>query len=234
MQAAAEQVVQRDPGGAADPLQALAFGTDDASACGSIWRARGLSASDPTDGRGRDAATGAERAWRTVVLPRTDTRGVLLFAIEHRSPPAALPPAAVAADEPAAVSGVDHVVVMTVDPEAAIVLYRDQLGLRLAFDRTFEARGVRLLFFRIGGVTVELAAPLGPSDRAAPDRFWGISWRVADVDCARARLVTAGFDVSEVRPGNKSGTRVCTVRRETHGVATLLIEPARAPAAEAS
>ena len=113
---------------------------------------------------------------------------------------------------------------MTGDAEAACGLYRDRLGLRLAFDRTFAERRVRLLFFRVGGVTVELAAPLGVApDADGRDRFWGISWRVPDIDAARARLAAAGFDVSEVRPGNKSGTRVCTVRRETHGVATLLI-----------
>lgn len=213
--------------GAEGPF-AVAFGTEDAGACAAVLRGRGLSATDPGDGRGRDRASGAERAWRTVLLPPAETRGVRLFAIEHRSPPDLLPVAV--ADGSGAVDGVDHVVIMTADPDAAIALYRDQLGLRLAFDRTFEARRVRLLFFRIGGVTVELAAPLGGSDTAAPDRFWGISWRVADVDLARARLVTAGFDVSEVRPGNKPGTRVCTVRRATHGVATLLIEPARPPA----
>ena len=87
---------------------------------------------------------------------------------------------------------------------------------------------MRLLFFRVGGVTVELAAPLAaPPTPSGRDRFWGISWRVPDIDAARARLAAAGFDVSEVRPGNKPGTRVCTVRRETHGVATLLLEATR-------
>ena len=202
---------------------AIAFGTGDADACAAALRQRGLTTSAPADGRGRDRSTGNQREWRTVFISAADTRGVPLFAIEHRSPPDALP-AAVAAEEGAAVSGVDHAVIMTGDAEAACALYRDKLGLRLAFDRTFEERRVRLLFFRIGGVTVELAAPLGAAaDVDGRDRFWGISWRVPDIDAARARLSAAGFDVSEVRPGNKSGTRVCTVRRETHGVATLLI-----------
>ena len=204
---------------------ALAFGTEDAAACAVTLRAHGQSAGDPIDGHGRDRNSGAERAWRTVWLSPAETRGVPLFAIEHRSPADALPMAA-PADASAAVGGVDHMVIMTADAEAAIGLYRDQLGLRLAFDRTFEARHVRLVFFRIGGVTVELAAPLGASDTTAPDRFWGISWRVPDIAAAQSRLRAAGFDVSDIRAGNKPGTRVCTVRRETHGVATLLIEPA--------
>lgn len=206
---------------------ALAFATADAAACAATLRARGIAAGAPRDGSGRDADSGAERAWRNLFLPPADTRGVPLFVIEHRSPAAALPVAAIAGDAAAAVDGIDHVVVMTADPEAAIALYRDRLGLRLAFDKTFEQRGLRLLFFRIAGLTVELAAPLGASQ--GPDRFWGISYRVADIDAARARVLAAGFDVSDVRPGNKPGTRVCTVRRETHGVATLFIAAASPP-----
>jgi catechol 2,3-dioxygenase-like lactoylglutathione lyase family enzyme len=222
-------------GALADPLRvhierdgegpyALAFGTPDAAACAADLRAHGLQASDALDGSGRERTSAAERRWRVAFLSPADTRGVPLFAVEHRSPPETLPPA-VAADEAAAVTGVDHAVIMTGDPDAACVLYRDRLGLRLALDRTFEKRRVRLLFFRIAGVTVELAASLAATpDAGGRDRFWGISWRVANVDAARARLVASGFDVSEVRSGNKPGTRVCTVRRETHGVATLLIQ----------
>ena len=124
------------------------------------------------------------------------------------------------------VAALDHIVVSTPDPEAAIELYGDQLGLRLALDRSFEERGVRLLFFRIAGITVELAARLakseGPRDS---DRLGGLAFQVRDADAARARLATAGFDVSEVRAGNKPGTYVCTVRDRTHGVPTLLIQP---------
>ena len=48
-------------------------------------------------------------------------------------------------------------------------------------------------------------------------------------------LAKQGFDVSEVRAGRKPGTRVFTVRSETHGVATLCLEPAqerKAPAVD--
>ena len=42
----------------------------------------------------------------------------------------------------------------------------------------------------------------------AHDNLWGLSWRVADIDATRARLLAAGVDVSEVRAGRKPGTRV--------------------------
>jgi hypothetical protein len=76
-------------------------------------------------------------------------------------------------------------------------------------------------------VTIEIAQPLG--EVAIPgetDQLWGLSWRVPDADAARARLLSAGVDVSEVRKGRKPGTRVLSVKDGTCGVPTLLIEPA--------
>ena len=46
---------------------------------------------------------------------------------------------------------------------------------------------------------------------------------MTDVQAAHARLARQGFDVSDVRPGRKPGTHVCTVRGEPCGVATLLL-----------
>jgi catechol 2,3-dioxygenase-like lactoylglutathione lyase family enzyme len=207
-------------------LLGFALATPDAAACASELRARGLAVAEPIDGSGRDDAGGAERRWRNVMLPREATRGVFVFGIEHRSPPDALPLVA-PADPRASIGGIDHVVVRTDAPEAAIRFYRDQLGLRLALDKTFEQWGARLLFFRVGGVTVEIAAPAKPAENpAGADACWGISWRVPDVDAARERLLAAGFDVSELRTGRRPDTRVCTVRAPTCGVATLLIEAA--------
>jgi hypothetical protein len=48
---------------------------------------------------------------------------------------------------------------------------------------------------------------------------------VPDADAARARLLDAGVDASEVRAGRRPGTRVLTVKSGTCGVPTLLIEP---------
>jgi len=204
---------------------ALAFGTDDVDAAVAMLRARDLAASDPADGVGRDEQTGAERRWRNVFLPPSATRGVMMIVIEHRSPQDALPAALPIAGAESAVAACDHVVVRSTDADASRALYGDVLGLRLALDRRFEDWGVRLLFFRTGHLTVELAASLAPGHGSAEDRFWGISWRVPDIDAAHARLVAAGFDVSEIRTGRRPRTRVATVRAETHGVATLVLGP---------
>ena len=85
----------------------------------------------------------------------------MLFAIEHLSRRLRLSrPALPAGDERAAIFGLDHAVVRTANAEAAKALYGDRLGLRLALDRTFPQWGARLLFFRVGGITLEVAAAL--------------------------------------------------------------------------
>jgi catechol 2,3-dioxygenase-like lactoylglutathione lyase family enzyme len=215
--------IERDGEG----LFALALATDDAAACAGALRARGIAAVGPIEGEGEDAASGAKRRWLHALMPEADLRGLFVFAIEHLSPADALRPAQAVGEEAACVSAFDHVVVRTSDPEASIALWRDRLGVRLALDRTFEERGVRLIFFRLGGVTIEFAARLGEGEPGGQehDRLWGLAWQAPDVDGARARLARAGFDVSEVRPGNKPGTRVCTVRAGTCGVPTLIIGP---------
>jgi catechol 2,3-dioxygenase-like lactoylglutathione lyase family enzyme len=204
---------------------ALAFGTDDVDAAAATLRARGIDLPDPADGVGRDERTGAERRWRNTFPPASATRGVAMIVIEHRSADA-LPAAAPIAGVAAAVGACDHIVVQSTDGEASRALYGDVLGLRLALDRQFEDWGVRLMFFRTGHLTVEVAASLAQAEPAATDRFWGISWRVPDIDATHARLSAAGFDVSAIRTGRRPGTRVATVRAETHGVATLIIGPA--------
>jgi catechol 2,3-dioxygenase-like lactoylglutathione lyase family enzyme len=132
------------------------------------------------------------------------------------------------ADRPAAAPGpvlaIDHVVVHTPAPERAIVLWRDRLGLRLALDRVFAERGLRLLFFRSGGITLEYASPHPtPGEHDGVDRFYGLSYRVADLGAHRERLLQSGLDVSPIRPGMRRGTSVASVRSGTAGVPTLLL-----------
>jgi catechol 2,3-dioxygenase-like lactoylglutathione lyase family enzyme len=126
---------------------------------------------------------------------------------------------------PDAPVAIDHVVIATPDADRAIRLWRDGLGLRLALDRVFPERGLRLVFFRSGGITLELAAAHpAPAAADAPDRFHGVSYRVSDLRARRARLLDAGVDVSEIRRGMRPGTSVATVRSGTGGVPTLLLE----------
>lgn len=134
-----------------------------------------------------------------------------------------------AAFAPEGVVAIDHVVVHTADPERAIAHWRGRLGLRLALDRTFPERKLRLLFFRSGGLTLEYAHALDASPGVTTDVVYGVSYRVRDVAAARTRLVAAGLDVSDLRAGMKPGSTVATVRSGTAGVPTLLIQPPAGP-----
>jgi catechol 2,3-dioxygenase-like lactoylglutathione lyase family enzyme len=216
-------------------LLGFALATPDAHAAAKALVERGLHPEPPARGIGRDTESGAFREWRSVFLPPAETRGVLVFGIEHCSAAELVPELRPPGAPEAAVHGIDHVVVRTADPDAARAFYGERLGLRLALDRSFPQWGARLMFFRVGRITVELAARHDAEpEPAAPDQPWGISWRVGDADAARARLLAAGFDVSEVRTGRRPGTRVLTVHGEPCGVATLMLEPTAGPASAAT
>lgn len=207
-------------------LVGMAFGCDDADRAAAELRGRGLRVLDPQPGSGRDEQTGAERRWRNVLIAPDASRGAWLFAIEHESASDALPLRETVCPREAAVAALDHVVVMSPDVEGTRRLYGDGMGLRLALDRSFEERGARILFFRVGGATVEVGGRLGAEpDPESPDRLWGLAWQVPDAGAAHARVEAAGFDVTDVRDGFKPGTRVFTVRGQPCGVATLMIEP---------
>jgi len=75
-------------------------------------------------------------------------------------------------------------------------------------------------------MTIEVGGRLGLEPQPdAVDRFGGLAWQVSDIEAIQSRLQADRFDVSEIRDGNKPGTRVCTVRDPVHDVPTLLIEP---------
>jgi catechol 2,3-dioxygenase-like lactoylglutathione lyase family enzyme len=200
-------------------LYAIAFSTDDAAGCSQELRAKGVRAAPPETGeaRGHD---GVVRTYRTVELSARTTRGVSVLAVERAdanllrgSAPESL----------SAVNALDHVVLRTAAPDAAVQLYGNALGIRLALDR--ELAGARMLFFRIGGVTLEVVTDPSAGET---DRLWGLAYRVRDIDSAHQQLTAAGFGPSPVREGKKPGTRVFTLREGTCGVPTLILrDPAR-------
>jgi catechol 2,3-dioxygenase-like lactoylglutathione lyase family enzyme len=166
----------------------------------------------------RDTASGKMLRWKRTRASTDLTRGVRMFFLEleaerPRSAPTSASP----------VLGLDHVVVATEDPERAAALYGARLGLDMALDRTHRDWG-QLMFFRCGDLIVEVVRRPGAGGDLIHDKLWGLSWRVADLDAARARLAESGIDVSEVRIGRKPGTRVMSVRDGTCGIHTLFLE----------
>ncbi len=201
-------------------LVSLAFATGDVARAHRRLARLGLDPEPIDRGESVDAETGARRPWRRSRAATAKTHGVRIFLMQQR----ALPPAGLLAPEPATVTGLDHVVIRTPDPERATALYGARLGLDMRLDRSNEAWGARLLFFRCGDLIVEVAHDLDAGLGDGPDRLWGLSWRVPDAVAVHARLQAARLDVSEVRGGRKPGTRVLTLRDSTCGVPTLLLE----------
>ena len=177
------------------------------------------------EGAGDD---GIVHMWRHALIARDKTRGMAIFICQtykgqNQRVPAPLRPG-VKAD--AAIAAMDHVVVMTNDAEACKTLFGEKFGIRLALDHTKPEWGVRQLFFRLGGVTIEVVEPLDKAKAPKADFLWGTAWKCTDINAVRARMVAEGADVSEVRKGRKKGTEIATVRPPTGGVPTLLITEA--------
>ncbi len=208
-------------------VYALALGTDDVKATARGMRDNGIDIADPHDGNGVDLITGARRSWRNALVDPKTTNGARIFVIEHMSPAETLPSAEITSDPGTFVRRMDHAVVLSADMEAARRVWDDQIGARLALDRTFPDRNTRILFFRLGDITIEISGGASQSraGEGKPDRIWGLAWGVDSIEATCARLNSAGIETSGPRPGIKPGTIVATAKGEaTHGVATLLIE----------
>jgi catechol 2,3-dioxygenase-like lactoylglutathione lyase family enzyme len=207
-------------------LYALALGTTDIRSLIDELREHGLDVGDPADGHGVDIDSGAQRGWRNALVEPKRTNGLRVFFIQHTSPQDALPFA-----QPVATDGgirrMDHAVVLSADMEAARHAWSDLLGVRLALDRTFPERNTRILFYRLGDITIEISGGAAQAKEGIgkPDRLWGVAWGVDSIEKTCARLAEGGIETSGPRPGIKPGTVVATVKGpQTHGVATLLIE----------
>ncbi len=201
----------------------LSFATPDAHQLAQEWRQKGLTASEPAAGEGRESSSGAVRKWQLVFLPPEESRGLFVFAIEHKSPPDTLP--LMPPDKKGGVMAkLDHVVVQSPDPAASGAFF-ETIGLRLALVRDSPQGKGELRFMRLAGVSVEIAGPAS----SAGDHIWGLAWRVDDLAAAHNRLAQAGFDISPLRAGRKEGTSVFTVRDAPAGIPTLIIAHQQLP-----
>jgi len=199
-------------------LASICFATSDIARMHRRLDRMALKPEPVSDGESRDAISGAKLSWKRTRASTEATRGVRLFFVEMA---AERPRSAAIAD--ASIIALDHIVVATGDPERSAALYGARLGLDMALDRSHPDWG-HLMFFRCGDLIVETVQRPGASLDPSRDRLYGMSWRVADADATRARLVAEGIDVSEVRAGRQPGTRVLTVRSDTCGIPTLLVE----------
>lgn len=172
-----------------------------------------------SDGGSRNLLDGASLSWKRTRAATDAAHGVRLFFLEMNGQ---RPASEIIADAP--ITGLDHVVVETADPERAAALYGARLRLDMRLDRSHADWG-HLMFFRCGDLIVETVQRAGKDYSDGRDRLWGLSFRVDDIAAARKRMQAAGIDVSEPRAGRKPGTQVATVRSGTCGVPTILLQP---------
>jgi catechol 2,3-dioxygenase-like lactoylglutathione lyase family enzyme len=200
-------------------LASVAFAVDDIDKARHRLARLGLSPSEISDGESRDLDSGRTMTWKRVRTDKDATGGVRMFFVQRTAPFASSP-----ATVDAPIDALDHIVLSTPNPERAAALYGARLGLDMKLDRTVAALQTRFLFFRTGGLVFEIIHSLKTGKGDGPDKIFGFSWRVADLEATRARLQQAGLEVSELREGRKPGTRVFTVRTGTVGVPTIVIE----------
>jgi len=200
-------------------LASLAFSVDDMTKAHHRLTRLGLAPEEISDGASKDLVSGRTLTWKRTRASAEFTHGIRLFFLQRDERLARSPETT-----PAAVNLLDHLVIATPDPERTAALYGARLGLDMKLDRTIAALGTRFLFFRTGGLVFEVIHRTKDGRGDGPDKIFGVSWRVADIEATRARLQQAGLDVSEPREGRKPGTRVFTVRTGTFGVPTIIIQ----------
>lgn len=179
----------------------------------------GLLPEDVAPSGSTNAIDRATLQWKRTRTAVEATHGTRLFFLELAGE---RPKSHAVAEAP--ITGLDHVVIATGEAERAAALYGARLGLDMTLDLSRPDWGVRLMFFRCGDLVVEIVHHLHGANSGGPDRLWGLSWRVTDIEATQGRLAASGLDVSEIRTGRRPGTRVFTVHTGTLAVPTLVIQ----------
>jgi methylmalonyl-CoA/ethylmalonyl-CoA epimerase len=131
-------------------------------------------------------------------------------------------------------SAIDHVGIAVEDLEAAITLYRDNLGMPLVHRETVTEQGVDAVLLDVGDGHIELLAPLSPETpvgkflaRKGPG-VHHVAYRVSDVEQTLQALAGAGMRLIDEQPRTGiRGSRVAFVHpASTGGVLTEIVQPA--------
>jgi len=208
--------------GAADGAAGLGdvgFAVADISAAGRKLDRRGLGCGATVEQRFATASGGAI-VRRLMPLSVASTHGVAISIVETTQ---SLNDDSVPASVQAPVTGIDHLVIRSPNPERAVALYGGRLGLDFALDRTNPDWGSRLLFFRCGGVRVEIGHSLAKGVSDEPDGLSGLAWQVSDAALAQQRLQASGVQTSDAKRGRRPGSQVLTIRSNTCSVPTIFL-----------
>lgn len=148
------------------------------------------------------------------LMPRP--RGLEIYHTAKRHGPSA-------GTAPSGITAVDHLVLMSTDADDCIQTFGEQgLGIRLALDQKMPEWGGRMLFFRVGKMTLEVIH--NQENPPKQDFFWGITYQCANLESTLAYLDTNDVAHSPLRTGRKPGTVVATLNSGDLGIPTLLIQ----------
>ena len=143
-----------------------------------------------------------------------DGAGITGWTVVEAEPPP------FAAAHPNGVTQIDHLVLMSPDLPRTAARLRETYGLDVLRER--DAGKFKQLFLRLGEVLLEVVGSHepGPGD----DSFWGITFRVGDID---ALVESMGERVSAVKDAVQPGRRIATLRGREIGIspAVAFISP---------
>ena len=129
---------------------------------------------------------------------------------------------------------IDHIAIVVRDIDAALLFYRDVLGIVPSVIEDVPTEGVRIAFLVLGGpegTKIELVQPLDTTSGVA--RFLEkhgegqhhICLEVASIDAALAGLQAQGVPVLDTTPRvSVDGRAIFIHPRGAHGVLTELVE----------
>ncbi|MBP57074.1 MAG: hypothetical protein CML89_05130 [Rhodobiaceae bacterium] len=119
------------------------------------------------------------------------------------------------------ISKFNQIIIYTPDIEHLRDLFTEKLGIRLALDKVFNfgEKDIRMMFFRIGGVTLEVIE--NPDSESLS--YGGIGWHSENISKCHKRLIDSNFELSEIRKGRKPGTIVATIRNAPLKMPTIII-----------
>ena len=131
-------------------------------------------------------------------------------------------------------SAIDHVGVAVESIDAALELYRDQLGMPLVHRETVSEQGVDAALLDVGDGHIELLQPLGPEtavgkflSRRGPG-LHHVAYRVSSVEDTLRACAAAGMRLIDEQPRmGIRGSRVAFLHpAATGGVLTEIVQPA--------
>ncbi|MGO9961171.1 MAG: methylmalonyl-CoA epimerase [Solirubrobacteraceae bacterium] len=131
-------------------------------------------------------------------------------------------------------SAIDHVGIAVQNIDAALEIYRDQLGMPLVHRETVAEQGVDAALLDVGDSHIELLEPLHPD--TAVGKFLSrrgsglhhVAYRVTDVQATLDACAAAGLRLIDEHPRTGiRGSRVAFLHPAgTGGVLTEIVQPA--------